>query len=70
MWRGEFFKIGKRDFTFIREMRVTRPIPNEDSPSSRQAINDSLSLYLKFIVSEDPIVKIFLGQMSFGKKDP
>ena len=22
MWRGEFFKIGKRDFTFIREMRV------------------------------------------------
>ena len=22
MWRVEFFKIGKRDFTFIREMRV------------------------------------------------
>ena len=22
MWRGEFFKIGKRDVTFIREMRV------------------------------------------------
>ena len=22
LWRGEFFKIGKRDFTFIREMRV------------------------------------------------
>ena len=24
MRRGEFFKIGKRDFTFIREMRVSR----------------------------------------------
>ena len=23
MWSVEFFKIGKRDFTFIREMRVT-----------------------------------------------
>ena len=23
LWRVEFFKIGKRDFTFIREMRVT-----------------------------------------------
>ena len=22
LWRVEFFKIGKRDFTFIREMRV------------------------------------------------
>ena len=22
LWRMEFFKIGKRDFTFIREMRV------------------------------------------------
>ena len=23
LWRVEFFKINKRDFTFIREMRVT-----------------------------------------------
>ena len=23
LWRVEFFKIGKRDFTFIREMRVS-----------------------------------------------
>ena len=22
LWRGEFFRIGKRDFTFIREWRV------------------------------------------------
>ena len=26
MWRGEFFKIGKHDFTFIREMRVPTSI--------------------------------------------
>ena len=26
MWRVEFFKIGKRDFTFIREMRVSKLI--------------------------------------------
>ena len=24
LWRVEFFKVGKRDFTFIREMRVCR----------------------------------------------
>ena len=35
MWRGEFFKIGKRDLTFIREMRVMCHIFNLAKPQNK-----------------------------------
>ena len=30
MWRVEFFKIGKCDFTFIREMRVNAALTTDE----------------------------------------
>ena len=34
LWRVEFFKIGKRDFTFIREMRVLMDYSLSKKPKS------------------------------------